>query len=211
MPAQTPQEAFWQGEFGDEYTDRNRGERWIAANTAFFARVLRRTRGVGTVLECGANIGLNLAALRTLLPGAALSAVEINEKAVAELRRSLPAVEVFHSSLFDFAVDRTWDLVFTKNVLIHMNPDRLPAVYQLLYRSCARYILLAEYYNPRPVEVEYRGHAGKLFKRDWPGELMDAQRDLVLVDYGFVYHRDANFRQDDVTWFLLEKAGYKAR
>jgi spore coat polysaccharide biosynthesis protein SpsF len=26
-----------------------------------------------------------------------------------------------------------------------------------------------------------------------------------LVDYGFAYHRDPNFPQDDITWFLLEK------
>jgi len=29
--------------------------------------------------------------------------------------------------------------------------------------------------------------------------------DLKLVDYGFVYHADCNFPQDDVTWFVLEK------
>ena len=28
--------------------------------------------------------------------------------------------------------------------------------------------------------------------------------DLYLVDYGFVYHRDNNFKQDDITWFLLK-------
>jgi spore coat polysaccharide biosynthesis protein SpsF len=27
----------------------------------------------------------------------------------------------------------------------------------------------------------------------------------VLVDYGFAYHRDPAFPQDDITWFLLEK------
>lgn len=30
-------------------------------------------------------------------------------------------------------------------------------------------------------------------------------QNLHLVDYGFVYHRERNFPQDDLTWFLLEK------
>jgi len=37
--------------------------------------------------EFGANIGLNLMALRQLLPEADLSAIEINRKAVESLRR----------------------------------------------------------------------------------------------------------------------------
>ena len=64
---------------------------------------------------------------------------------------------------------------------------------------------VAEYYNPSPVELPYRGHEGKLFKRDFAGELMDRHSTLTLVDYGFAYHRDNCFPQDDLTWFLLEK------
>jgi spore coat polysaccharide biosynthesis protein SpsF len=44
-----------------------------------------------------------------------------------------------------------------------------------------------------------------LFKRDFAGDLLDRFPGLVLVDYGFVYHRDKAFPQDDMTWFLLEK------
>jgi len=29
--------------------------------------------------------------------------------------------------------------------------------------------------------------------------------DLELVDYGFVYHRDPVFPQDDINWFLMKK------
>jgi hypothetical protein len=28
---------------------------------------------------------------------------------------------------------------------------------------------------------------------------------MHLCDYGFVYHRDPLFPQDDITWFLMEK------
>jgi pseudaminic acid biosynthesis-associated methylase len=178
----------------------------MASNTAFFARVLRQTVGVRSINEFGANIGLNLMALERLLPGVELTGVEINQKAADELASNLPAATVVRQTLLDFQPQRTWDLVFTKGVLIHTNPDKLPAVYDLLYRCSARYILLSEYYNPTPVEVSYRGHSKKLFKRDFAGEMLDRFADLQLLDYGFVYHRDSNFRQDDITWFLLEKS-----
>lgn len=65
--------------------------------------------------------------------------------------------------------------------------------------------LIAEYYDPSPVEVSYHGHSGKLFKRDFAGEMLDRYSDLQRLDYGFTYHRDPQFPADDVTWFLLEK------
>jgi len=74
-----------------------------------------------------------------------------------------------------------------------------------LYALSQRYILIAEYYNPVPVEVSYRGNSGKLFKRDFAGEMLDRYADLQLLDYGFGYHRDSQFPVDDITWFLLEK------
>ncbi len=114
-------------------------------------------------------------------------------------------VRVYHSSILDFQPDEKRDFVLIKGVLIHINPDELQNVYDLLYKSCNKYICIAEYYNPSPTEVRYRGHEGKLFKRDFAGEIMDKFSDLNLVDYGFVYHRDNNFPQDDITWFLLEK------
>lgn len=200
----TEQEAFWAGEFGDGYVARNQGSGWIAANSALFARVLMRTERVGSVLELGANIGLNLHAIRALLPDAALSAVEINPAAVAELRL-IPRLRVHHASILEFAPDEPHDLVFVKGVLIHLAPERLPEVYDLMYRASSRYLLVAEYYSPTPVAIAYRGFANRLFKRDFAGEMLARFPDLRLIDYGFVYHRDPVFPQDDITWFLMEK------
>ena len=205
MTHQTEQENFWAGEFGNDYTRRNRGLNWVAANTAFFTKVLDRTQKIQTVLELGANIGMNLIALRTLLPDAKLSAVEINESAAVELNANVKEVTLYRTSILEFQPIATWDLVFTKGVLIHINPEKLPIVYDRLYQSSSRYLLVAEYYNPTPTEINYRGHTGKLFKRDFAGEILDQYPDLKLVDYGFVYHRDLNFPQDDTTWFLMEK------
>ena len=201
----TEQEKFWAGQFGDEYIARNQGAERIASNTALFTRVLSRTRNVRSVIEFGANIGLNLEAIRRVLPNAALAAVEINQKAACQLKRSLRSVDVCPVSIVDYKVNRTYDLALVKGVLIHINPEILSRVYERLYRASSRYICIAEYYNPSPVAISYRGHADRLFKRDFAGEMLDKYRGLRLVDYGFCYRRDVNFPQDDLSWFLLEK------
>jgi spore coat polysaccharide biosynthesis protein SpsF len=205
MTYTTEQERFWKGNFGDAYLERNKGAKLSASNTAFFSQVLNRSKGVNSVLELGSNIGLNLMAIRQLLPRAMLSAVEINEKASIELKKNVEQVDLHLASILEFAPKRTWELVFTKGVLIHINPDKLQDVYGLMYECSSRYILVSEYYNPKPVEILYRGHSDKLFKRDFAGEMMDIFPGLSLVDYGFVYHRDPNFPQDDMNWFLMEK------
>lgn len=204
MTFETEQEGFWAGEFGDEYSDRNVGRGWHAANTALFARILDRTRGVGSLIEFGANIGLNLKAIEPLLPGADLVGVEINSHAAEELR-SWGRSEVIEGSILDLKLARRYDLSLIKGVLIHIDPDELPRVYRSLYEASSRYVCIVEYYNPSPVALPYRGHENRLFKRDFAGELLDTYPDAELIDYGFCYHRDPNFPQDDVTWFLIEK------
>lgn len=200
----TEQEAFWAGDFGSDYIGRNRGAVDLAGRTSMMAKVLDRAQGVTSAVEFGPNIGLNLHALRRLLPSVRLSAIEINADAVQALRK-LEDLTVHHGSILDRHVSELHDLAFTVGVLIHINPDALPRVYDNLHAASGRYILVAEYYNPAPVAIPYRGHDDRLFKRDFAGEMLDRFADLRLVDYGFCYHRDPNFPIDDITWFLMEK------
>jgi len=200
----TDQETFWAGEFGDEYVMRNQGASLVAGNLALFSKILSSAAPIRSVIEFGSNIGLNLIALKQLLPGADFSAIEINPKAAESLKK-VEGVRVYNQSILDFVPDSKRDLVFTKGVLIHINPDMLPTVYDLLYQTSSRYICISEYYNPTPVSVPYRGHGEVMFKRDFAGEMLDGFEDLRLVSYGFSYHRDNNFPQGDGNWFLLEK------
>ena len=201
----TEQEKFWAGEFGDAYIERNQGAAADAANLGFTSRILSRTQSISSAIEFGANVGLNLKALRALIPRIELSAIEINSKAVKELK-NLGGVKVYPQSILEFEPDYQRDLVFIKGVLIHIDPESLPDVYDRMYHTSRRYITLAEYYNPTPVELVYRGNKNKLFKRDFAGELMERFPDLRLLDYGFAYHRDPQFPQDDLSWFVLEKS-----
>ena len=200
----TAQEIFWKQEFGINYIDRNKGDQIIAGSIALFSKIIARTQEIQSVIEFGANIGNNLKVIQTLLPGVEMRAVEINDEAVRHLN-TIEGLDINHMSILDYSSEDKFDLVFTKGVLIHINPDYLQDVYDKLYHSSKKYICIAEYYNPTPVSLDYRGHKDRLFKRDFAGELLNKFNHLKLIDYGFVYKRDANFPLDDITWFLMEK------
>jgi spore coat polysaccharide biosynthesis protein SpsF len=201
----TPQEAFWAGEFGSGYIDRNRSDELLASNLAFFEQALRSAGPISTCVEFGANVGMNMKALQSLYPGLDARGIEINGDAAEELRKVIGADNVVEGSMFDWTGDPA-QLSFTKGVLIHINPDMLRAAYDRLYAASSQFILVAEYYNPAPVAIPYRGHQDRLFKRDFAGEMLELYPDLSLVDYGFVYRRDPKVPQDDITWFLLKRS-----
>lgn len=205
MSFKTEQEDFWAGDFGSQYIARNQGTKAIASNLNFFSKSLNQARGVKSCIEFGANIGLNLSALTLLFPGIDAHAVEINAEACENLKDVIPPANIHNKSILDFLPEQKYDLVLIKGVLIHINPDQLKIVYEKLVASTRRYLIVAEYYDPSPTTVTYRGHNDRLFKRDFAGEILDQFPSLQLIDYGFVYHRDQNFPQDDITWFLLEK------
>ncbi len=192
---------FWTGSFGADYAARNQSEALERTNIKLFGSIL--PWDVTSAIEFGCNVGLNLKALHHLHPLMELAAYEINEEAAAAAGALNVGPIVCDSVARNLHIGRQFDLAFTKGLLIHIAPEDLPQVYANLCQASRRYVLVCEYYNPTPVEVEYRGHAGKLFKRDFAGELIDGYG-LKLLDYGFVYHRDA-YPQDDMTWFLLEK------
>lgn len=205
QPYKTEQETFWAGEFGDDYVDRNQGPEAVAARVALFSKLLPCSQPIRSVIELGANIGINLHALKTLFPNLSATAVEINARAAEEMRVH-EWIDVQETSILDYEpAGGAHDLAFTSGVMIHINPEELEKVYRALYASSCRYIAVIEYYSPVPVEVSYRGHGERLFKRDFAGEMMDMFPDLKLLDYGFAYHRDPVFPMDDLNWFLLEK------
>lgn len=201
----TEQEQFWAGKFGTDYILRNQGDALLASNLNFFCKALQQARHPASCIEFGASIGMNLKALKLLYPTQDQFGIEINPDAARKLGESIPPAHVYQSSILDFSPKTTLDLVLIKGVLIHINPEFLPQVYEKLVETTKSYLLVAEYYNPTAVTIAYRGHLDRLYKRDFAGEIMDRHPQMKLVDYGFTYRRDPNFPQDDITWFLLEK------
>ena len=205
MKYKTEQEDFWAGKFGTDYIERNNSDQLLASNLSFFAKALKTVNDIESCIEFGANIGMNLKALKLLYPNKSFHGIEINKNAVKELSKVIPRVNIHHKSILDFNNKNKYDIVLIKGVLIHINPKELTAVYSKLANATNKYLLVAEYYNPEPVSIKYQGNSDKLFKRDFVGEIINQYPNFKLIDYGFVYHLDPNFPQDDINWFLLEK------
>jgi len=205
---ETEQTAFWRGEFGDSYVGRNElTAQTMRASRAKWARILQSVPASHprSILEVGANVGINLAALSELT-AAELHGVEPNSSARAVLtKRSFMMPGHIHDALGDKLPygDGEIDMVFTSGVLIHVAPERLEATCREMHRVAKRYVACVEYFADQPTEMVYRGHQGKLFKRDFGGYWWELFPALSLVDYGFFWRRATGL--DNLTWWLFEK------
>lgn len=199
----------WTGSFGDAYIDRNEANvDLVNAKTIAWAQMLRPLAGdmPASVLEVGANIGLNLRALARLT-SAALYAVEPNAAARTRLVGDavLPGNHVFEGTAESLPFsNQQFDFVFTSTVLIHVDPDSLLDACREIHRVSRRYVLCNEYFAAKPEMIEYQGRQNLLFKRDFGAFWMDNFSDLKLVDYGFLWRRAA--AMDNTTWWLFSKS-----
>ena len=200
----TEQELFWKSDFGINYTNRNLGDNLILNKVNLFSQILNTIK-IDSLFEIGCNRGLNLNAIKKINKNISLNGIEINKLAYELLKAQKICDKLYNESILNLNIKNKFDLVFTKGVLIHINPEKLNEVYNKIYELSNKYILIAEYYSRDVREINYRGHDNKLYKRDFCGELMDKYPNLKLLDYGFVYYRDPKFPLDDITWFLLEK------
>jgi len=201
----TEQENFWQGDFGDNYINRNKQKLLIKNNFFFFKKIFSNPSKIKSLIEFGPNIGLNIIALKKIFKLNLITAVEINKKACS-LIKDIKKVNIINDSLINFSPKKQYDLVLVKGVLIHINPNKLKKVYKTIYKSCksSGYILIAEYYSPQPTMMIYRGKSNKLFKSDFAGDFVSLFKKTKILKYGFAYHRD-KYPQDDLNWFLIKK------
>jgi len=198
------QEKFWFGKFGNKYINRHFIKNRISSRKYFFKKILNKHKSIKTILEFGCNQGINLRAINLINKKFKLTGVDINKQAIIKLNEwGKSASHV--SSISKFNSNKKFDLTFVKGLLVHINPNDLKKIYQKLYQYSKKFILIAEYYNPSPVKVKYRGYKNKLFKRDFASEMLKKYKDLILVDYGFHYHGDTTESGDDDNWFLLKK------
>ena len=205
--SKNPQLELWRGEFGHAYAARNKADDAVVRSlTRMWSRMLDGARpSPRSMLEVGANIGLNLRALRRITD-ADLFAVEPNDKARGVLIAD-GVLDTDHAK--DGAADAlpfetgSVDLAFTSGVLIHVHPDRLAQCCKEIYRVSKRHILCSEYYAKQPREITYRGLVDYLFLRDFGAFWLETCPDLRLLDYGFFWTGDG--AADDLTWWLFEK------
>jgi len=189
-------EDLWGGRFGNEYTERN--ARAGALRGPFWARLVEKY-DLRSVLEIGCNRGANLKWIAERIPRRNVYGVDVNDQALAHLHQELPGVQAlwakadhlpFHSGLVGLA--------FTCGVLIHQPLEKLGEVIGEMKRVSHRYLLAMEYHAPKRVELEYRGHAGALWKDDYASYF-----GLAIIEEGAL-GKESGF--DDLSYWLMEKA-----
>lgn len=192
-------EQFWAGDFGDAYTERNRG----SIDRGGFWRELIDGHPFANALEVGCNVGDNLSVLSELLDPGSLAGVDINEGALATARAALPDADLrlVPARKLPFP-DNAFQLVFTAMVLIHQPDETLEEVMREIVRCSSRFVLSIEYESPEYVDVPYRGHQGALFKRPYGHLYLTTFPQLRSVAGGFLGQAEG---WDDVTWSLLEQ------
>ena len=203
----------WRGKFGAEYITRNQAtEDTVNQATEVFRRILVNTgasENIESVLEVGANVGINLRGLRNLLgTDVKIAALEPNPVAVENLRAAedLDLSHIIEGTCYDIPLpDNSMDLVFTCGVLIHIPPDGLEAAMREINRVAAKYVLCAEYFSHTPVEIPYRDQTGLLWKRDFGKKYLEVCPDLKPVAYGFIWQVEFP-HYDNANWWLFSKA-----
>jgi pseudaminic acid biosynthesis-associated methylase len=198
---------IWRGDFGNEYTDRNTATDGQYSRVRLWSEILSHTEAKppNTILEVGANLGINLRALKKLTP-ARLLAVEPNDKARATLGREgvVHPSDTRGGTAYQITFpDGAADLVFTSGVLIHIPPEELDRSMSEIHRCAGRWIVCIEYFSDKPEMIPYRGRDGMLFKRDFGSLWMDSHPDLRPVACGFAWKRLTGL--DNLTWWLFEK------
>lgn len=191
-----PQELFWKGKFGDEYTGRNR-VRWLE-RVPFWHDIITKT-SANSAFEVGCNAGWNLLALRTIKPGMVVRGLDINDGALTQAEAC--GLVVYRGSILERSNDDLlFDLVFTAGVLIHLPRSALESTMGAITRLSRRYVLAVEYAAEHEEEVVYRGHHERLWKR--PYGLMYENMGLSLVSHGMLGKEDGF---DNCHWWLMEK------
>lgn len=192
-------ERLWGGEFGNQYVDRNRD---FAVRQPFW-RELLSSISCRRVLEVGCNIGGNLRWVAENLPPEEVYGVDVNLKALRQLREIVPDANALWSAGRDLPFRDGWfDLVFTFGVLIHQPDDTLPLMMAEMVRTSRRYVLCGEYFASETEEVPYRGETAALFRRDYGGLFQRLFPELALTQQGFLSKSEG---WDDITWWLFDK------
>lgn len=201
-----PQEDFWKNRIAKAYSQDNlefNEELGIKAWKEMLTSI--EMNDIQSFLDCGSNIGRNVAFLNKLINHASSNIIEIAEEPYYKCKSDFEISNSYLGPIKDAEFETKFDLVFTMVVLIHINPNDLIETMSKMFEFSQKYILIGEYFNRTPVMIEYRGEQNMLFKQDF-GKLFIENFDCSLVDYGFLWGKifdDGGFY--DITWWLFEK------
>lgn len=208
----TPQERVWNSEHGFRYVVHHMTEDWKVSRVPIWEKLIQNVLDCQSILEMGCNIGANLKAIRYLNPSIALSGIEINPHAV-EILKEENFHEIFCGSIIDFDTTKTYDLVFSRGVLIHINPEKLHNVMRNMVKHARKYVMIFEHYSPtliQPAGYARRvkgseANEGYQFWQDYSGIFHDLYPEWNIVREGVNATPDKKPKQGDLHWTIFKR------
>lgn len=202
------QRAFWSGEFGNTYVDRNKSIDEVNESYAqqtgitvedifqiFFNDIDRKSK----ILEVGCNVGLNLQILQKM-GFKNLHGIELNKKALQIAQERNPKAIFVNSSIEDYQSKEKYDLVFTAGVLIHIHPLTLELVIRKIIDLSSQYVFGFEYYSDKLEEIKYRDHSNVCWKQDFPLLFMKLFPQLKIVKQEKFSYKNSDI--NDIAYLL---------
>lgn len=204
---------LWRGEFGKEWTQRNRRtpkeidesmvDRFDVSFTDLARDFLGDRRRDLSILDVGSNYGGHLEIMRTL-GFSNLYGVDILDYAIEEAVYTVPEAAFMKADAMNLPFDDdAFDLVYTSGLLIHIPPDNIGIVMSEICRCASKYVLGFEYYSEEFQRIDYRGERDVLWKADYP-RLYEAHCEFSVKKEEQLHYQDGSGNVDSM--FLLERS-----
>jgi spore coat polysaccharide biosynthesis protein SpsF len=208
----TAQERAWFGKHGFRYIIHHMGEDWEKTRLPIWQLILPLIPDVTSVCEFGANIGANMKAIRHLRPDLIVHGVEVNPVACRLLRGE--GFDAKQDSIAEVALDRKFDIVFSRGVLIHIKPSDLHKAMRNMAKHSSRYVMIYEHYSEAMKSLDGYAKAvakttgeeseGYQFWGDFPNEFKKLHPDWKHIRSGVNLDIDRAPKEGDLHWTIFE-------
>lgn len=132
-----------------------------------------------------------------------LYGIDVNNYAVELAKERAEGIQIIFGSALDIPFkDKSFDLIFTWGLLIHIAPSNIKRVLQEICRCTKVFILGIEYFAEEHIQVNYRGKKDLLWKANFSELYLSLFRDLEIVKKKKLAYLDSN-SVDEI--FLLRK------
>ncbi|MGF1864668.1 class I SAM-dependent methyltransferase [Enterovibrio norvegicus] len=207
----TAQDKVWSTHHGFRYVTHHLGEDWKLTRIPYWEVILDNVPECHSILEFGCNIGSNLKAINLINPNYDLSGIEINPFAVDQVRK-LPFVKAEEGSIVNHDMGDKYDFVFSRGVLIHINREDLPVVFDNMVKHSRKYIMLFENYNDEDEALDgygklvTGGESGESYQfwANYPKLFKSQHPDWELISSGVRTEKGRTPVKGDLYWAIFK-------
>lgn len=211
------QEEFWMGPYGTKWAQNLRTmnsayEHWEADSGVKLKDLLQEffwdVPKDSWILECGCGPGWVLKTLQDL-NFTDLIGCDINITAIDMAKQIHKGIKFYNQSIEDYLkYIGNFDLILTSAFLIHIHPDNLEKIMQLIYRRTDKYIFGRELSSEKPLDcpidnVNKREWKDQYWTRRFKDKWLELYPDLKVVKYKLIPMMSKDYIQTEV--YLLEK------